>query len=178
MKLLNKKVFLAIGAVVLSLVFVGCGNNSVNKMIGEAKQDISNNEYEKAVDVLQLAINQDPTNKEANDLMQITQGYTGALMHYNDGEYEEANKELNEITADYSKLSIKSDIDELKSEIAFQESKTEVVDSYINTAAKLVKEKKYDEAKAEIEKIDVNSPNKEQKERVNDLLKEINENKK
>ncbi|MDY6012144.1 hypothetical protein [Clostridium sp.] len=43
MKLLNKKVFLAIGAVVLSLVFVGCGNNSVNKMIGEAKQDISNN---------------------------------------------------------------------------------------------------------------------------------------
>ena len=40
------------------------------------------------------------------------------------------------------------------------------------------KEKKYDEAKAEIEKIDVNSPNKEQKERVNDLLKEINENKK
>ena len=99
-------------------------------------------------------------------------------MHYNDGEYEEANKELNEITADYSNLSIKSDIDELKSEIAFQESKTEVVDSYINTAAKLVKEKKYDEAKAEIEKIDVNSPNKEQKERVNDLLKEINENKK
>lgn len=178
MKLLNKKVFLAIGAVVLSLVFVGCGNKSVNKMIGEAKQDINDNEYEKAVDLLQLAINQDPTNKEANDLMQIVQGYTGALMYYNDGEYEEANKELNEITADYSNLSIKSDIDELKSEIAFQESKTEVVDSYINTAAKLVKEKKYDEAKAEIEKIDVNSPNKEQKERVNDLLKEINENKK
>lgn len=173
---LNKKVFLAIGAVVLALIFVGCTNKSVDKMIGEAKQDINNNEYDKAIDVLQLALNQDPTNKEANDLMQITDGYTGALMHYNDGEYEDANKELNEITADYSKLSIKADIDELKSEIAFQESKTEVVNGYINIAAKLLKEKKYDEAKAEIKKIDVNSPNEEQKERVNDLLNEINEN--
>lgn len=177
MRLSNKKVLLAIGAVVLSLIFVGCGNKSVNKMINEAKQDINDNEYEKAIDILQLAINQDPTNKEVNDLMQITQGYTGALMHYNDGEYEEAKKELNEITADYSKLSIKADIDELKSEIAFQESKTVVVNGYINTAAKLIKEKKYNKAKAEIEKIDVNAPNKEQKERIEALLKEINENK-
>lgn len=176
MRILNRKMFLIIGAIILSLAFVGCGNSEVTKMLDEAKQDINNQDYGKAMDTLEIVIDQDSNNKEANDLIQIVGNYNGALIHYKAGEYEASNKELNEITADYSNLAIKNDIDELKSEIEFQESKTQVVDGYINTATKLVKEKKYKEAEAEIKKIDLNSPNKEQMAKVDALNKIIDEN--
>ncbi|MGG7078637.1 hypothetical protein [Clostridium sardiniense] len=176
MKILNRKIFIIIGAIVLSLAFVGCGNDMVTKSLNEAKQDINNKDYAKAMDALQIVIDQDSNNKEANDLMQILGNYNGAVIHYKDKEYKAAEKELNEITADYSNLAIKGDIDELKSEIAFQESKTKVVDEYINKATTLVKQKKYKEAEAEIKKIDVNSPSKKQLEKINTLNKTIKEN--
>ncbi len=176
MKILNRKTFLIIGAIILSLAFVGCGNSTVTKALDEAKQDINNKDYAKAMDALEIVIDQDSNNKEANDLTQIVGNYNGALIHYKDKEYKAAEKELNEITADYSNLAIKGDIDELKSEIAFQESKAKVVDKYINNATKLVKQKKYKEAEAEIKKIDVNSPNKKQLEKIDALNKTINEN--
>lgn len=176
MKILNKKMFLIIGAIILSLAFVGCGNSTVTKSLDEAKQDINNKDYSKAMDALQIVIDQDSNNKEANDLIQIVGNYNGAVIHYKDKEYTEAEKELNEITADYSNLAIKGDIDELKSEIAFQESKTKVVDGYINKATTLVKQKKYKEAEAEIKKIDVNSPSRKQMAKIYALNNTINEN--
>lgn len=176
MKILNRKTFLIIGAIILSFAFVGCGNSTVTKALDEAKQDINNKDYAKAMDALEIVIDQDSNNKEANDLTQIVGNYNGALIHYKDKEYKAAEKELNEITADYSNIAIKGDIDELKSEIAFQESKAKVVDKYINNATKLVKQKKYKEAEAEIKKIDVNSPNKKQIGKIDALNKTINEN--
>lgn len=176
MKILNKRIFIIIGAIILSLAFVGCGNDVVTKSLNEAKQDINNKDYAKAIDALEIVIDQDSNNKEANNLMQIVGNYNGAIVHYKAREYKAAEKELNEITADYSNLAIKGDIDELKSEIAFQESKTKVVDEYINKATTLIKQKKYKEADAEIKKIDVNSPSKKQLEKINTLNKTIKEN--
>lgn len=157
----------------LTAAFVGCSNNSVTKNINDAKEEINKKDYNKAEDDLQNAIDQDSTNKEANTLMEIVSNYQGAVTHYKDGEYMKAQKELNEIPTEYKDYAIKSDIDNLKHETAFQIDKSKDVNGYIKKAQQLIKENKYDDAENVIQMIDVNSPNKEQKNQINTMMTEI-----
>lgn len=158
---------------VLAIALVGCNNNSVEKNIDAAKQAINNKEYNKAESALQNVIDQDSSNREAKELMNIVSNYEGAVLHYTAGEYKDALKELNEIPAEYKDYKIKDDIDNLKHEVAFQMDKAKDVTGYIKKAKDLIKKNKYDEAEKVIEMIDVNSPNKAQKEEINNLMTEI-----
>ena len=157
----------------LAISLVGCNNNSISKNIDAAKDFINNKEYNKAESALENVIDQDSSNREAKQLMDIVSNYEGALAHYNAGEYKDAVKELNEIPVEYKDYKIKDDIDNLKHELAFQIDKTKDVNAYIKKAKELIAKNKYDEAEEVIEMIDVNAPNKAQRDEINNLMTEI-----
>lgn len=46
------------------------------------------------MDILEIIIDQDSTNKELNDLIQIVGNYNSALIHYKAGEYEASEIEF------------------------------------------------------------------------------------
>lgn len=171
----NKKLVGILGASIMAFALMGCGNNQVSDSLNSGKEALNNKQYEKAEDDFEIVLEQDPQNKEARILDQIVDNYLGAKDHFNDGEYREASQELKEIPNEYTDYKIKDDIDNLKNEVDFQMNKTGVVDGYIKKAEELVDQKKYDEAKKEIEKIDVNSPNQKQKEEINDINEDIRE---
>ncbi|MEG1003887.1 tetratricopeptide repeat protein [Clostridium sp.] len=178
MKKINKSLLAIISILIFSFALFGCDNKMVTKSLGEAKTDINEGDYDKAQDALQNVLDQDSTNKEALNLSDIISGYLGAVDHFNDREYDEAQKEIDKLPKNYIDYGIKDNVENLKNEIVFQKSKTKAVDGFIATAQNLVNDKKYKEAEAEIKKIDVNSPSKAQKEKIDKLNKIISNSKK
>lgn len=178
MRNFNKKMLAVLTILVFSFALFGCTNSVVKNSLDSAKEDINKGEYNKAQDALQTVLDQDSNNKEAQDLMNIIADYLGAVDHFNSREYDEAQAELDKLPKDYVDCGIKDNVINLQNEIVYQKAKAKAVDGFINTAQKLVDEKKYKEAEAEIKMIDVNSPSKEQIEKINKLNKIIQNNKK
>lgn len=178
MRNFNKKMLAVLTILVFSFALFGCTNSVVKNSLDSAKEDINKGEYNKAQDALQTVLDQDSNNKEAQDLMNIIADYLGAVDHFNSREYDEAQAELDKLPKDYVDCGIKDNVVNLQNEIVYQKAKAKAVDGFINTAQKLVDEKKYKEAEAEIKMIDVNSPSKEQIEKINKLNKIIQNNKK
>lgn len=176
MRNFNKKMLAVLTILVFSFALFGCTNSVVENSLDSAKEDINKGEYDKAQDALQTVLDQDSNNKEAQDLMNIIGDYLGAVDHFNSREYDAAQAELDKLPKDYVDCGIKDNVVNLQNEIVYQKAKAKAVDGFINTAQKLVNEKKYKEA--EIKMIDVNSPSKEQIEKINKLNKIIQNNKK
>ncbi len=176
MKKLNRKISGIVAIVFLGLFLVGCQNSMVTKSIEQGKDYINNKQYMKAQDALDNALDQDSNNKEANTLMNIVSNYLDAVVNFKDGEYKKAEKKLNEIPVDYKNLAIKDDIDNLKSKITEMESKKKLNDEYIKKVQKLIKANKYKAAQNELNKINMKTLNKDQRNSVIELNKAINKN--
>ncbi|MCC3865666.1 hypothetical protein K0040_15490 [Terrisporobacter petrolearius] len=145
---MSKKLISIVFAVLMTgLTLVGCGNNMVKKSIEQAKVLMESKEYEKAILSLEMALDEDSKNKEANKLYNIINGYQDAKLAKEEDNIKEASSILDAIDKEYMNYSIKKDIDSLKQEVEKHLKETEKVDDLLIKADNLFNKKKYRECK-------------------------------
>lgn len=145
---MSKKLISIVFAVLMTgLTLVGCGNNMVKKSIEQAKVLMESKEYEKAILSLEMALDEDSKNKEANKLYNIINGYQEAKLAKEEDNIKEARSILDAIDKEYVNYSIKKDIDILKQEVEKHLKETEKVDDLLIKAENLFDKKKYGECK-------------------------------
>ena len=101
----------------IGLIFVGCGNSVVKQSIEQAKNAIESKEYHKALASLELALDEDKDNEEANKIYSIVDGYQKAKKLVDENKIIEAKEIIDGINSDYINYAIKEDIDNLKSQV-------------------------------------------------------------
>ena len=131
----------------MSLMIVGCGNSVVKKSIEQAKTAIENKEYDKALASLQLALDEDKANEEANKLYSIVDGYQKAKKLVDENKITEAKEIIDGINSDYISYAIKADIDNLKSQIDNYLKEVENITISLNEAENMFNNKQYTECK-------------------------------
>ncbi|WP_394899125.1 tetratricopeptide repeat protein [Clostridium paraputrificum] len=134
----------------MSLMIVGCGNSVVKKSIEQAKTAIENKEYDKALASLQLALDEDKENEEANKLYSIVDGYQKAKKLVDENKIAEAKEIIDGINSDYINYVIKDDIDNLKSQINNYLKEVENITALLNEAENMLNNKQYAECKSHI----------------------------
>lgn len=161
----------------ISLIIVGCGNSVVKKSIEQAKTAIESKEYDKALASLQLALDEDKDNEEANKLYSIVDGYQKAKRLADENKIIEAKEVINGINSDYINYAIKEDIDSLKSQIDNHLKEVENITTILSEAEKMFNNKQYAECKTHINDkiLDSQYVTDEQKAKAEDLVKKSDE---
>lgn len=114
-KIMKNKLISTILVCILSLGLIGCGNNLVNKSIENAKVLIENKDYDKALISLELALDEDPENGEANKLYRILEKYIESKKLVENEKFHEAEEVINKLDSSlFLGLSIEEDINNLK----------------------------------------------------------------
>lgn len=134
----------------LTLILVGCGNSVVKKSIEQAKTSIESKEYDKALASLQLALDEDKENEEANKLYSIVDGYQKAKKLVDENKIAEAKEIIDGINSAYINYVIKDDIDNLKSQINNYLKEVENITALLNEAENMLNNKQYAECKSHI----------------------------
>ncbi|MGG7060164.1 hypothetical protein ACQPUY_15630 [Clostridium nigeriense] len=102
----------------LSLGLIGCGNNLVDKSIENAKVSMENKEYDKALISLELALDEDPENGQANKLYRILEKYIESKELVDNDKFHEAEEIISKLDNSlFTGLSIEEDINSLKEKI-------------------------------------------------------------
>lgn len=127
----------------MTVLLVGCANSIVKKSIAESKTFMGNKEYDKAIISLEIALDEDKENVEANKLYKIIDSYQKAKKSLDENNTVEAKKILNSIDKEYEKYPIKDDIDNLKKELEKYDVEKEKINKHIAEAEKLFNETKY-----------------------------------
>ena len=159
---MKRKVLIVI-ILVGMISFVGCSNNMVEKSIEKAKISIQAKDYDKAIVSLEMALEEDEENSEANIMYQIVSGYREAKKDIQENKFKEANRILMLLNQEYLNYSIKDDIDKLKQQVNKQlkneekenvtinESKVDTNKQFKGTKEKYLK--KLDSLESELEGI-------------------------
>lgn len=161
----------------LTLILVGCGNSVVKKSIEQAKTAIESKEYDKALASLQLALDEDKENEEANKLYSIVDGYQKAKKLVGENKIAEAKEIIDGINSDYINYVIKDDIDSLKSQINNYLKEVENITALLSEAENMFNNKQYTECKKHINDKILASQyvTDEQKVRAEELVKKSDE---
>ena len=109
-----KKIISTFLIVLILASLVGCGGSASNKAIDEGKLAFADKEYDKALAYFEIALDKYSKDEEVNTMVQIIENYKKSLDLYEKNEIEEAEKVISNINKDYSKYSIKKDVDNLK----------------------------------------------------------------
>lgn len=174
---MKKKVLLVLGLLMITLILVGCGNSVVKKSIEQAKTAIESKEYDKALASLQLALDEDKENEEANKLYSIVDGYQKAKKLVDENKITEAKEIIDGINSDYINYSIKEDIDNLKNQVNNHLKEVENIAALLNEAENMFNNKQYTECKKHINDKILASQyvTDEQKVRAEELVKKSDE---
>lgn len=89
---MKSKILSIVGVLMIGLIFVGCGNSVVKKSIEQAKNAIESKEYDKALASLELALDEDKDNEEANKIYSIVDGYQKSKKLVDENKIIEAKK--------------------------------------------------------------------------------------
>lgn len=161
----------------IGLILVGCGNSVVKKSIEQAKTSIESKEYDKALASLQLALDEDKDNEEANKIYSIVDGYQKAKKLVDENKITEAKEMTNGINSDYINYAIKEDIDNLKSQIDNYLKEVDNITALLNEAENMFNNKQYVECKNHINDKIIGSQyvTDEQKVKAEELVKKSDE---
>lgn len=156
---MNKKLIVLILSALLVVSLYGCGNSTAKKAIEEGKIAIASGEYDKALNLFKLAVDEDGGDEAKTDYNAID-SYLKSKSLLEEGKIDEAKKLLDGISKIDSFDKFNKDVDVLRSSIKNKEELNEKIDN-IDT---LIKDKKYKEAKDKLEKINKKDlSNKDQK---------------
>lgn len=173
---MKRKVSIAI-VLIISLIFCGCGNSIVDKSIEQAKKSIESKEYDKALASLELALDEDKDNEEANKLYSIIDGYKKAKTLVDENKMAQAKEEIDKIDEDYINYSIKDDIDNLKEQVDNYLKEVENITTILSESENMFNNKQYSECKNNINDKVLSSQyvTDEQKQKAEELLKKSDE---
>ncbi len=112
---MKKKILSFIMASILSVALIGCGNTLANKSLESAKTFIENKDYDKALLSLEIALDEEPENGEANKLYRILEKYIESKELVENEKFHEAEEVINKLDSSlFVGLSIQEDINNLK----------------------------------------------------------------
>ena len=139
-----KKIKLIFITLLLSISTVGCVNTTSNKAIEQGKLAMASKEYDKALGLFQLAIDEGNKDEDVLKMFKIINKYNEVKDSFNEGKVEEAKKLINEINVEYKNYAIKDDVDKLKKEINEKYKDSEKIKLEIGKLDTLFENKKYD----------------------------------
>lgn len=174
---MKSKILSTVGVLMIGLIFVGCGNSVVKQSIEQAKTAIESKEYDKALASLQLALDEDKENEEANKLYSIVDGYQKAKKLVDENKIAEAKEIIEGMNSDYISYVIKDDIDNLKSQIDTYLKEVDNITALLNKAENMFNNKQYVECKNHINDKIIGSQyvTDEQKVKAEELVKKSDE---
>ena len=158
---------------VLVLTLTGCGNSIVKKSLEQANIAIESKDYDKALVALELALDEENDNAEANKLYSILETYQRAKEAVDENKINEAKEILDDIDGRYKNYSIKEDVDSLNNQIEEKTKEVEVTNNNITKLEGLIGEKNYSEAKTLIEEINKGLVNENQQNKINELNSKV-----
>lgn len=145
-------------------------NGSKNKGIEKAKQLIEQREYNKALASFELVLDEDSGNIEAKEGKDMLDKYIEAEKNVKDGDFKKAEEEIKEIQNSYTNYSsFKNDVDKLKEKIEEGLKQNTNTINDINKLRSLIDNKKYDDAKKLVDKLNNSKLTEDQKNTVKDL---------
>lgn len=112
-----KKVLSLFLLTILLTGLVGCSNYTNIKALHQGKLALENKEYDKALSLFELAINEGNNNEKVMEIYDILIKYKEVRSYLDAGDIENAEETLNSINSNYDKYPIKDDIDELMVEL-------------------------------------------------------------
>lgn len=143
---------------------------SKNKGIEKAKQLIEQRQYDKALASFELVLDEDSGNIEAREGKDMLDKYIEAEKNVKDCDFKKAEEEIKELPSSYTNYSsFKSDVDKLKEKIEEGLKANTSTANDINKLRTLIDNKKYDEAKKLVNKLNNEKLTEEQKNTVKDL---------
>lgn len=169
---MRKRVVL-VGFVLATMILVGCGNDAVKNYIDKSKSTMEAKEYDKALVAIQLALDEDKDNVEANKIFKIISIYEETKTLLANNNVILAKEELEKLEDDYTNYSIKDDIEILRKDIDDKLKVVEEINSKLDNISKLIDEKGYSEAKALFLEVSKESLSEEQKNKANELNAKI-----
>ncbi len=119
---MKKKYIISI--VILVIIIIGLGsffiynNLGVNKQIDKGIELMTQKEYQKSMACFDLVLDDKPDNKKALQLKEMVNNYLDSKDLFDKGDFDKANKKINEINNEYSNYNgFKDDVNSLKDKI-------------------------------------------------------------
>lgn len=171
----KKKNVIIVSSVVLLCIIIAIGsffvyrNHNINVMIDKGIKYIDNKNYEKAVATFDLVLNEKSNDEKAIVLRNMINKYLDAKNLYDNNELDKANYTIGEIKNYSNYKGFKDDVNLLKKNVSNSIKNSKSIDEKISKIRALIDEKKYSEAKKNIDNIEKEKLNANQKQQVSDL---------
>lgn len=112
-----KKIKIAVVLILILVNFTGCTNSLADKAVEQGKLALANLEYDKALGSFELAIDEGSKDKEIKIMVDIIKEYKKSLNLFKKGETENSKRIISNINKDYSRYTIKEEIENLNESI-------------------------------------------------------------
>lgn len=171
----KKIIALTVASIIGITVLIGCKSGEIKRQLESGITALNNRQYDEAKEDFEEVIKEDANNEEAKKFIDIISNYENAKKEFEKNNFDEAKEYISKISEEYTEYKIKDDIDKLKSEVDKKEKIVKKIDEQLKNVDNLIKDKKYTEAQNVADKVDVKDGLKEQKEKLDNLKKIINE---
>ena len=132
-------------------------------------------EYQKSMACFDLVLDDKPDNKKALQLKEMVNNYLDSKDLFDKGDFDKANKKINEINNEYSNYNgFKDDVNSLKDKINKSIKSSKEVDENLDKIREKINKKNYKDAKELIEKLEKSDLDKNQKQQIEDLKGRVN----
>jgi len=170
---MEKRIWIIILSMFLVLGLVGCGSSVAKNAINQGKEELQKKEYNKALALFEIALDNDDENEEIDVLKNIINDYIIAKEYLEEGKIEESQKTIDGINSQYSEYSIKDDINSLKNQIDEDMKTNEAINNDIKKLTALYDEKEYDDAIKMVSELNIKKLNDKQEKEINNINEKI-----
>ena len=114
-----KKIILCIITFLITISFTGCHKEKSisTKALEEGKIALASQEYDKAQNLFKLVVDEDSSNEDGKELYNLTTQYITLKKHVENGDYEEAEKTINELKANPKVSSIETELFKIQDQL-------------------------------------------------------------
>ncbi|XZJ87422.1 hypothetical protein ACSXCD_03660 [Clostridium perfringens] len=168
MKRSIKALILVVLITILSLNLIAC--SSFNKALDKGKELINEGQYEKAVVSLELALDENPKNKEAKGLKDMIENYLEASKALDEGKIRKAEVKIQNVGEKSNEFpNFKKCVDALNKNIDEKSEYDKDIKSDMEKLEKFIDNKNYSDAVLLTKSLDGRVRTKEQKEKLEQI---------
>ena len=168
MKRSIKALILVLLITILSLNLIAC--SSFNKALDKGKELINEGQYEKAVVSLELALDENPKNKEAKELKDMIENYLEASKALDEGKIRKAEVKIQNVGEKSNEFpNFKKCVDALNKNIDEKSEYDKDIKSDMEKLEKFIDNKNYSDAVLLTKSLDGRVRTKEQKEKLEQI---------
>jgi len=114
-----KKIIICLISLLMIITLTGCQKeNSIStKALEEGKIALANKEYDKAQNLFKLVVDEDNSNEDGKEFYRLTTQYLTLLNYFENEDYDNADKSLNEIKLNSKISSIDTEVFKLQDQL-------------------------------------------------------------